>query len=102
MIVRDAAGIAIDVPTTRRDAILNESLASHQSILRTTYCYSLISHQTGAQLIALSFQTIEFTNQHSEAAAVQIMNEHVPTFHAWRCQGSGIKTRTKEKKKKIG
>ena len=102
MIVRDAAGIAIDVPTMRRDAILDGSLAPYQSILRTVRRYPLISHQTGAQLIALSFQTIEFMNQLSEATAVQIMNEHVPTFHAWRCQGRGIKTRMKEKKKKIG
>lgn len=33
---------------------------------------------------------------------VQIMYAQVPTFHACRCQGSGIKTMTKERKEATG
>ena len=81
MIVRDAAGIAIDVPTTRRDAILNESLASHQSILRTTNCYSLISHQIGAESFTLCLQMMPLTPMIMHWTRSASENMCKPMFH---------------------
>jgi len=41
-----------------------------------------ISHQTGAQFIALSRQTIELINWLRQERPDQIMKRHVPVFHA--------------------
>lgn len=61
-----------------------------------------ISHQTGERTMASFAHTTEFMNWLRAAMAVQIIYAQVPTFHACRCQGSGIKTMTKERKEATG
>lgn len=48
-----------------------------------------ISHHTGAQLMAFPFQTMAPTKSVKRARSVQIMNMHVPTFAASKCQYRG-------------
>lgn len=64
--------------------------------------HSQMSHQTGARMIASFRQTTAFTNWLRQAIAVQIMYAQVPTFHACKCHGRGIKTKTKLRNAKMG
>jgi len=76
----DAAGIATLAPTIMREDI---------------------SHQVGAQLMALPFHTIELMKRLRQEILVQAIYRHVPVFHASRCQGKGILTSTKPRKAKM-
>ena len=94
VIVRDAHGTATFAAMMIREA----KTMSDDARPRRRKLDSQISHQTGARLIASFAQTTEFINWLRAATAVQIIYAQVPTFHACRCQGSGIKTMTKERK----
>lgn len=61
-----------------------------------------MSHHIGARSIASSRHTTEFTNWLRHAIAVQIMKRQVPELSAWRCHGSGTRTRIKAMNAKIG
>jgi hypothetical protein len=54
----------------------------------------LISHHTGAQLMAFPLHKIESTKWTRQASDVQIMYMQVPTFQASKCQYRGTTERT--------
>lgn len=61
-----------------------------------------ISQKTGAIFDALFLHTTAFTNCKRQANAVHAMYMQVPAFHACKCHGSGMMTKTKPKKANIG
>lgn len=60
-----------------------------------------ISHQTGAQLMALPFHTMELTNMFKQPRPAQNMYRQVPVFQASRCQGKGMAQARKPRKAKV-
>ena len=94
---REAAGIATANPTIILEAIIELEDAKQMKPLQ----HVQISHQIGAQSMALLRQTIELMNRFKHPTAVHIIKRQVPEFHAWKCQGRGIKTRTNAMKAKI-
>jgi len=76
----DAAGIPADSPIMKRLEM---------------------SHHTGAQLIALLFQTTELMKALRQPKLAQAMYRQVPVFQASRCHGNGMLTRTKPVKANI-
>ena len=59
-----------------------------------------ISHHTGATMIALFRQTMEFTNSMRQAVAVQSIWTNFPALHAGH--GRDTRARIKPKEAKIG
>lgn len=75
---RDDAGSATATATIMREAEINLVMKHREPKLKDLQ----ISHQTGAQSIALPCQTMELMPRFKQASAVQNINRHVPEFHA--------------------
>jgi hypothetical protein len=58
------------------------------------YLNVLISHHTGAQLMAFPLHMMESTKWTRQPRAVQTMYIHVPTFHDSKCHHKGTREMT--------
>lgn len=61
-----------------------------------------MSHQTGAQSIALLCQMMELIPRLRQAKAVQNIKRQVPEFHACKCHGKGMRARTNPSRDRMG
>jgi len=85
---RTQAGHATEAPIAMRTAERIRFLRDKNQMEK---CVNVqISHHTGAQLTVFPLHIMESTQCTRQVSAVQIMNTHVPTFRASRCQVRGM------------